>query len=130
VGAIAAVLKELGKPATKSKISQQINQALDNSAFKEWVKDKPGGKSSAATEQWLERKPRDYFRDVPKNAGKTLETIHAADVLGDIFAKAGLSYRKVEDDVLLTRWLLKNDPDHLREIADLLGELLPSETHT
>jgi predicted ATPase len=129
-GAIAAVLKELGKPPTKPKISQQIEQAMGNSAFKEWVKDKPGGKSSAATEQWLERKPRDYFRDVPKNAGKTLETIHAADVLGDIFAEAGLFYRKVEDGVLLTRWLLKNDPDHLREIADLLGELLPSETQT
>jgi hypothetical protein len=127
-GAIAAVLKDLGKSATELEMSLQIQQALDNSAFTEWKKDKPDGKSSSAIERWLELKPKDYFRDVPKDAGKTLETIQAADVLADVFVKAGLYYRKVEDGILLTRWLLNNDPDPLRDIADLLEEILTSET--
>ena len=56
-----------------------------------------------------------------------IDQVHAARILSDIFtyfSECRVSYDKVEHGLFLTKWLIDNSPDDLREISDLLEELL------
>jgi predicted ATPase len=123
--AITAVLKNLGKLVDESGIAAELQSAYSNAAFEEWKRRKPRGK--AAQEKWIKTKPHDYFQVLAPGIPKDAATIHAANVLSDLFAKFGISYRKIETGRMLTQWLLHNDPDALSEIRVLL-DMLFSET--
>lgn len=56
-------------------------------------------------------------------------SIDGAKALGDIFQEMSenrVVYEKTTHSVALTDWLIQNDPEVLREIADLLAALLPT----
>jgi hypothetical protein len=80
----------------------------------------------------LEEKRQDlrYFckgtRQVPAD---WITNIDGARVLGDIFKEISenrVVYEKTTHSIALTDWLIQNDPDTLREIANMLAALLPA----
>jgi hypothetical protein len=53
--------------------------------------------------------------------------IHAAMLLGDIFGELSenrVRYDKVIHGVELTRWVIQHSPDDLREVADLIDDII------
>jgi hypothetical protein len=56
--------------------------------------------------------------------------VDAAKMLGEVFLKlteAKLEYRKLRHSVMITRWLLDNDEDYLRELADYVIKIVPDK---
>ena len=89
-------------------------------------------------ETWLEYNGENskYFRGqgkVPRRSeGTWLSNVHGAKLLEDLFQNLSdtrVEYRKVEHGPQLTSWLLKNEPQDLEELAQLIDECLgPVET--
>ncbi|MDX2029493.1 MAG: AAA family ATPase [Blastocatellia bacterium] len=119
--AITAVLRDLGKRVEESAIAAGLERAFSNTAFEEWKGRKPHDR--AAEDEWIKAKPNNYFRGLPPSASQNANTVHAADVLSDLFAQFDATYRKIEAGRMLTQWLLNNDPDALSEIRVLLDVL-------
>lgn len=119
--AITALLHDLGKTAEESVVDAELESAFSNAAFDEWKRRKPQDK--AAQDEWIKTKPNDYFQGLAPGIPKDTTTIHAANVLSDLFAKFGASYRKIETGRMLTQWLLQNDPAALNDIQVLLERL-------
>ena len=84
--------------------------------------------------EWLEtnKSNKDYF---PKNSTQedlsnpqgVDEHIDAAKLLGVLFDKlsfARVEFRKTKHSVMLTEWLLENNPDHFAELAQFLRGIL------
>ena len=78
----------------------------------------------------LEQKQQDlrYFckgmRQVPADWASNID---GASVLGDIFKEISenrVVYKKTSHSVALTDWLIQNNPEKLREVADMLAVLL------
>jgi predicted ATPase len=72
---------------------------------------------------------RYYCTDDPDERGDEvwLRRVNGAGVLHDIFGALSenrASYDKVKHSTDLTRWLIQNSPAHLREISNLLREVL------
>lgn len=71
-----------------------------------------------------------YYRPlaVPATADdQWITTIHGARVLADIFSElseARVSYDKLRHSGAITEWLIEHTPEDLREIADLLEQIL------
>lgn len=119
--AITAVLNDLGKRVEESAIAAGLESAFSNTAFEEWKGRKPHDR--AAEDEWIKTKPNNYFRGLPPSAPQNANTVHAADVLSDLFAQFDATYRKIKAGRMLTQWLLNNDPDALSEIRVLLDVL-------
>lgn len=90
---------------------------------------------SAALEQvenWLSQVPSnpDYFaKDTAIPVEDWLPIVDGAKVLGDLFSQLSecrIEYVKTEYGPVLTQWIVENEPESLREIADTLGEMLSS----
>lgn len=82
--------------------------------------------------QWLEDKGRDekYGRAPASDSVSWEEYVHGANVLGDLFGELSerrVNYDKVIHSVALTKWLINNDPEELRELADLVTTALDGE---
>ena len=72
---------------------------------------------------------RYYCTDDPNERSDKLwlRQVDGAAVLHDIFGELSenrVSYDKVKHSTDLTRWIIQNSPDELREVADLLKEVL------
>lgn len=79
----------------------------------------------AAIERWIAEHFREY--GVKKIETTSPETCDAARLLGGMFdelTENRYPYRKVEYGLELTRWLLENDPDYLKELRSYVGDLL------
>jgi hypothetical protein len=53
--------------------------------------------------------------------------VHAAKLLSEMFqelSEARVTYDKVEYGTQLTRWIIQNTPDDLKEISDLLMQVM------
>ncbi len=91
-------------------------------------------------EGWLEcnRWESKYFgnRKVSESARTNevwLEKVHAAKLLEDLFeylSGTRVTYRKVIHGTALTRWLLRNEPETLRELAQLIVGRLTDNAKT
>jgi predicted ATPase len=69
-----------------------------------------------------------YCRGATAVPAEWEHSIDAARVLKEIFTELSetrVSYEKTKHSVELTKWLLKNEPEALRELADLLLGILP-----
>lgn len=119
--AIASVLQVFGKTVEESAIATKLQSALSNTSFEEWKRGWPQDK--AAQEEWRKVKPKDYFRGLSPNTPRNADTIHAADVLSDLFVQFELSYRKIETGRMLTQWLLDHLPEALDEVRVTLNKL-------
>jgi energy-coupling factor transporter ATP-binding protein EcfA2 len=84
-------------------------------------------------ETQLETKRADiryYCRGTRAVPGDWLRFIDGGSVLADIFrelSEARVEYVKTEHSVAITEWLVANNPEQLRELADLLAGLLATE---
>jgi hypothetical protein len=87
-------------------------------------------------EQWFEdrRWEKRYFgRDVPRaerNAELWARDVHGAKLLADLYADLSeqrVTYQKTTHSVALTRWLIEQKPEMLREIAEMLAGILDSQ---
>jgi AAA domain, putative AbiEii toxin, Type IV TA system len=80
----------------------------------------------------LEQKRRDlnYFcRGTSQVPSNWIALIDGAKVLSNIFSEMSenrVLYQKTTHSVALTDWLIHNNPEMLREVANMLGELLPA----
>ncbi len=64
-----------------------------------------------------------YFRPLEKDRG--IEWIRADEVLKRLFWDvAGLDYRKTTHSVELTKWFIQNDPERLKDVAEMLRDVL------
>jgi hypothetical protein len=66
-----------------------------------------------------------YFKRLPPEAAHGLTTLDAAQLLGDVFAtltETRVQFDKVQHSVALCDWVLENDPEQLREVANLIEE--------
>lgn len=110
--AIASVISSLPSFASNPITSEQVS---------EWL----------AQHKWN----TDFFeRAVPVEKQKDelwLEKVHGAKILERIFAdlsEARYSYDKVEHGELLTMWIIKNSPDDLQDIVNLLKQILQTNS--
>lgn len=90
--------------------------------------------SAAHIQEWLDQEIQktEYYCPKIKEREPWVKYIHGAGLLSNLFAhfsSGALSYssRKVEYGVKITKWLLDNDPDDLKEIAEIIQLLLPVE---
>lgn len=92
--------------------------------------------STAVVEEWLGDHGSDAKYQAP--SGWTgdlsdrdwLKEVRAAKLLEDLFVElsdAKEEYRKSTHSVAITEWLLQHDPDHLRELADFLRNVLAGD---
>jgi predicted ATPase len=105
-------------PRAISDLLQQLDSGSDTpvtvESVQDWIKEHGA--------QHTDRKaPLDY--DSPH----WLPKVHGANLLKGLFAE--LTYHRVEFDKVahgsaLTAWLIENDPEALREVADMLSEIL------
>ena len=70
------------------------------------------------------RQQKKYFcKGTEKISSDWIQTIDGYKVLADIFqelSETRVTFQKTTHSILLTEWLLDNDREQLREIADLL----------
>jgi hypothetical protein len=94
-----------------------------------------GAIDSGTVRAWLEREKwsPDVFRPGPVPGPRTEEAwcinVSGAVVLGRVFtdlSEARVVYDKVKHGVALTDWLLANNPEELRSIAEFLSVFLPA----
>jgi predicted ATPase len=88
---------------------------------------------------WLNERrwePR-YFQGAPEEGDRSdgLWQLagHGANLLKDLFTAFSdrtVEYRKREFGLLLTEWIVAHDPEHFRELADLLVNVLTRGHHT
>jgi hypothetical protein len=102
-GALAAVMNE-HPPFTEAPV--------DSAKVQTWL-DTHGRKA----EYYGKAKTQDYPRDI--DAPKLLEALFGE------FSENRLTYNKVEHSLELTEWLLAHAPEELKEIGELLGQVLP-----
>ncbi|WP_333352695.1 AAA family ATPase [Microcoleus sp. herbarium14] len=90
--------------------------------------------ANEAVRQWLEinKSNRDYFPKLStqkelSNSQWVDKNINAAKLLDVLFAKfseARVEFRKTKHSVMLTEWLLENDPDYFAELVQFLRGIL------
>jgi hypothetical protein len=90
--------------------------------------------SAAHIQEWLDQEIQktEYYCPKIKEREPWVKYIHGAGLLSNLFAhfsSGAFSYssRKVEYGVKITKWLLDNDSDDLKEIAEIIELLLPVE---
>jgi energy-coupling factor transporter ATP-binding protein EcfA2 len=79
--------------------------------------------------KWIEEnnKRPEYFRDKKIPDGNWLENIHGAKLLNDLFTsltKERYEYDKVEHGIMLTKWLIENRLNELKEVEELIHKVL------
>jgi len=115
------------------------NYLLNSHAIASVMSSLEGFRDTAVTpteiEEWLRLNQWNtkYFQGKIAEGEKTneqwIKKVDAAKILTDIFNKFSetrYEYNKLEHDVMLTKWLIENKPSDLAEVAELLGEILPS----
>lgn len=88
--------------------------------------------------QWIDEHKREskYFRPFKfpvENEETWTDNVHGALLLEDLFAqlsKGLVPYDKTEHSVMLTEWVVKNAPEELREISQLLIRMLINDANT
>jgi len=88
--------------------------------------------TSRRVQTWLERHKLEakYYSPLKpptEHPDKWVDTIHGARVLVAIFAELSetrVTYDKPEHSRALTEWIVKNAPEELKEISDLLSRIL------
>jgi hypothetical protein len=66
-----------------------------------------------------------YFKRLPPETPHDLKSIDGAELLRDVFAaltKTRVQFDKVQHSVALCDWVLENEPEQLREVANLIEE--------
>lgn len=115
------------------------NYLLDSDAIAAVAADIEGFRSPAVRADEVEalltemRGAAEYFcrGSAGSGEGEWLRGIDGARVLRDIFGRLSetrVSFSKVTHSVALTEWLVKHKPERLREVAELLDEVLSAET--
>lgn len=78
-------------------------------------------------QEWLNINKADRKYAVRAPSEKPFSGIHGAKLLEDIFkhfSENRVNYDKVTHGVMLTEWIIKNSPEDLRELANLLQGIL------
>lgn len=89
-----------------------------------------GGASVEDVELWLAKhklNPK-YYNGKPATEESWVQEVHAAKLLEDLFGQLTderVRYDKVPHGTQLTEWLLENDPEALKELAQLIVGVLP-----
>ena len=81
-----------------------------------------------AVQKWLDAHASDPKYYIKSKTKDFLKDVDAPKLLEDLFSglsEAKLEYRKIEHSIAITEWLIRNKPETLREIADLLASKLP-----
>lgn len=86
-------------------------------------------------QDWLEKHSQEekYYANPKRRKPDWHEDVDGAELLTDLFAalfEAKYSYQKTRDSVALTTWLLANDKEALREVANLLEDILTPASQT
>lgn len=88
------------------------------------------GKVLVGTVQtWLDQhiqNPKYFGRGKPQNNHQDIDAPRLLDDLFHELSANRLAYNKVEHSVALTEWLIVNSPEALRDISELLAQVLPS----
>ncbi|HEY9807914.1 MAG TPA: AAA family ATPase [Halomicronema sp.] len=108
--AIANILNELDEYRENPISASDINELLNDFRHKKDYFSKNPSDENLSDEQWV---------DIH---------IDGARVLKDIFSKLSegrVEFSKTRDSVKLTEWLIENEATSLKEISDLLNEILP-----
>ncbi|MDI1478228.1 AAA family ATPase [Polyangium sp. y55x31] len=112
--AIAAVINEITdfreKPVTDAEVDAWIRGQLD-----------------AWREGSTEVKRHKYFASASFDGDRWKDSIHGAKLLERLFTELSetrVSYQKTEHSVRLTQWIAEHAPEDLRELADLLSNVL------
>lgn len=104
--AIASVISELGE------------ETIESETVEKWIEE----------HKWeRELFGRAWPRTEEKRTESTwLEKVHGADLLNSLFRQflVGIEYNKREYGLTLTKWLIQNKPEALKEIVDLLKLVL------
>ncbi|MDI1450189.1 hypothetical protein [Polyangium sp. 6x1] len=88
-----------------------------------WIR----GQLDAWREGTAEVKRYKYFPAASFDADRWKDSIHGARLLERLFtdlSQTRVSYQKTEHSVRLTQWIAEHSPEDLRELADLLGNVL------
>lgn len=90
--------------------------------------------TSEEVQQWLEtnKSNKDYFSKTPtqenlSNPQYVDANINAAKLLGVLFdelSEGRVKFRKTKHSIMLTEWLLENNPEHFAELAQFLRDIL------
>lgn len=114
--AIAEVMKSLGgfskRMASTKKIGKWLNEKLDS-----------GSLDNA-------QRKRYYFKNNLGERDENIKTIHAANILKDLFSEFSgntVEYNKVEHGRMITEWLIANRSNALSEVKALLYEMLNND---
>lgn len=78
---------------------------------------------------WLDahvRKPEFYGKAKSQDFPQDIDAPKLLDDLFLEFSENRLTYNKVEHSLALTEWLLEHAPEELKEIGDLLAQVLPA----
>jgi energy-coupling factor transporter ATP-binding protein EcfA2 len=70
-----------------------------------------------------------YCRGTAAVPADWMKRINASRLLSEIFSELSesrVAFEKTKHSVSLTKWLIQNDPESLREVADLIGRMLPT----
>lgn len=89
-----------------------------------------GGVSVQDVELWLANHKLNskYYDGRPATEESWVQEVHAAKLLKDLFwdlTNERVSYEKVPHSRQLTEWLLENEPEALRDLAQLIEGILP-----
>lgn len=84
-------------------------------------------------EDWIKNnfQKNSYYKDKLENPNDWLLYIHGANFLRDLFkyfSQNKYTYDKVRDGASLTLWLIENNPEALREVAELISAVLDQTT--
>jgi hypothetical protein len=81
--------------------------------------------------EWLDahiHEPKYYGKAKTQNYPQDIDAPKLLDDLFNELSETRLSYNKVEHSLALTEWLLAHASEELKEIAELLGQVLPQPT--
>lgn len=115
--AIAAVFNQEDAEREQPLTSESIREWLETNKVK--LKEKKDYFSKDTTEQDLSNP---QYVDENINAAKLL------DVLFSELSKARVKFRKTTHSIMLTEWLLENNPEHFAELVQFLQRILDTGT--
>ncbi len=101
------------------------NYLLNPRAISAVVNAIDGFREEPVTEAEVKR--HKYFSSSSFDEDRWRDSIHGAKLLERLFSELSetrVSYQKTEHSVRLTEWIAEHSPEDLRELADLLGDIL------
>jgi hypothetical protein len=103
----------------RPKAIAEVLNALDGSG--------DGSVTEAKVEEMIQVAVGDdtYFKRLPAGAAHDFNNIDGAQLLDDVFARltgCRVEFEKVQHSVALCAWILENEPEQLREVANLIEE--------